>query len=107
MSFPALFDTGGHYCILSEEAAAMAEDLLVGSLGPITLQTARGRIRGDLYILRVIIFAAIGEDLDVEVVTFISPDWHGPSVIGFSGASDRFRFAVDPQVNRFFFACLA
>lgn len=105
ISFPALLDTGGHYCILSQEAAEAAEGLLTTDLGRITLQTARGRIHGSLYLIRIEIFAEIGEDLDLEIVALVTSDWQGPSIIGYSGALDRFRFAVDPQNNRFFFAC--
>ena len=105
IAFPALLDTGGHYCILDEEAAEAADGLLTTHLGEIALRTARGRIRGNLYLIRVEIFAEMGEDLDVEVVALVSPDWQAPSIIGYSGALDRFRFAVDPQNNRFLFAC--
>lgn len=107
MAFPALLDTGGHYCVLSREAAEAADGLLTTNLGQMTLQTARGRIRGDLYLLRIEIFAAIGEDLDLEVVALVSADWRAPNVIGYSGALDRIRFAIDPQANRFLFACFA
>jgi len=106
-SFSALLDTGGHYCILNEEAAEAAKDRLVTNLGKITLQTARGPVRGDLYLLRIEIFAKIGDNLDVEVVSLVAPGWSAPNIIGYSGALDRFRFAVDPQTNRFFFASFA
>ena len=105
ISFPALLATGGHYCILSRDAADAAESLLATDLGRIALQTARGRIQGNLYLMRIEIFAELGEDLDLEVVALVASDWQGPSIIGYSGALDRFRFAVDPQNNRFLFAC--
>ena len=105
IAFPALLDTGGHYCILNEEAAEAAAGLLTTDLGTIALQTARGRVKGSLYLIRIEIFAELGEDLDLEVVALVAPGWRAPSIIGYSGALDRFRFAVDPQNNRFLFAC--
>lgn len=92
--------------MLSQEAAEAAEILLATDLGRITLQTARGRIQGNLYLMRIEIFAEVGEDLDLEVVALVASDWQGPSIIGYSGVLDRLRFAVDPQSNRFLFACL-
>ena len=84
MSFPALLDTGGHYCILNADVAEAAEDVLITDLGQVTLQTARGPIRGDLYLMRIEILAQIGEDLDLEVVALV---------------------AHYPRTNRFLFAC--
>ena len=69
MSFPALLDTGGHYCILNADAAEAAEDVLMTDLGQVTLQTARGPVRGDLYLMRIEILAQVGEDLDSGVAS--------------------------------------
>lgn len=38
---------------------------------------------------------------------FISPDWPGSNFLGYMGAMDRVRFAIDPQRNRFYVAALS
>lgn len=101
--FLALLDTGAHDCILNEEAASSVQDHLVDSLGSMTLRGAYGTVSGDLYLLRVQLIAQVGADLDLEVVSFVSPDWTRPSFLGYAGALDRSRFAVAPEGNRFYF----
>jgi hypothetical protein len=45
-----------------------------------------------------------GEDLDTEGTFFVSPDWpRGLSFLGYSGLLDSVRFALDPQLNHFYF----
>ena len=44
-----------------------------------------------------------GESLDVEATVFQSPDWRGPSFLGYQGLLQRIRFAVDPETNLFYF----
>jgi len=80
-------------------------DQLSEHLGSATLRTAYGSVRGDLYVLRIELIAEVGQDLGIETVTFISPDWRAPNYLGYTGVLDRVRFAVDPEVNRFFFGC--
>ncbi len=107
ISFLALLDTGGHYCILNEDVAALVRERLVGSLGPLDLLTAHGLVRGDLYLLRIELVSDVGEDLDLETVVFVSADWRGPNYIGYTGVLDRLRFAVNPASNRFYFGRLS
>ncbi len=106
-SFIALLDTGGHYCILHPEVAASIEDQMVDRLGSANLFTARGRVRGDLYLHRLTLLAQEGEPLDFDATVFVSADWQGPNFLGYTGALDRFRFAIDPGGNRFYFGPLA
>ena len=103
----ALLDTGGHYCILDEVAAASVKDQLTDHLGSATLRTAHGPVSGELYVLRIELVAEVGQDLAFEAVTFIASEWRAPSYLGCTGALDRVRFAVDPENNRFFFGCSA
>lgn len=105
-SFLALLDTGGHYCILSQDVADLVEDQLTDPLGEDELRTAYGLVKGELYLLSIKLLAEVGEHLDLDAVVFIAPDWHGPSFLGYSGMLDRIRFAVDPHVNRFSFGRL-
>ncbi len=60
-------------------------------------------MRGALYREALRISADEGEPLDVEATVFVSPDWPGPSFIGYQGLLQRIRFAVDPETNLFYF----
>ena len=101
--FLALLDTGGHFCVLGSAVADALEKYLTGGLDQATLLTSRGRIQGRLYRHRIDLLADDGSDLGVEATVLVSPDWQGPSVIGYTGMLDRIRFAVDPPQNRFHF----
>ncbi len=80
---------------------------MTDSLGHERLRTAYGPIEGELWILPIRFLAEEGEHVDLEVVGFVAPDWHGPSFLGYTGALDRLRFGIDPYLNRFFFGPLA
>ena len=105
-AFLALFDTGGHFCLLNETVAGLVRDRLTEGLGPFTVRTPYGTVSGDLYLHRIKIIAEIGESLDIEATVFIPPDWDGPCFLGYTGASDRFQFAVSPGENLFRFGTL-
>ena len=106
MSFLALLDTGGHYCILSPEVREVVEDQLVDRLGHQMLRTAHGSIQGDLYILPIQLLADEGEHLELEVIAFVSEDWYGQSFLGYTGVLDRLCFGIDPQASRFYFGLM-
>lgn len=99
----ALLDTGAHYCILDRDLGSRISARLTDSVGRIRLRTAQGILEGDLYTHRITLLAEVGESLEIESTVLISPDWTGPSFLGYMGALDRLRFAVDPQHSRFFF----
>ncbi len=105
-SHVALFDTGGHYCLLDREIAVSVEPRLTDRIGDMALRTAQGTVRGDLYIHQVKLIAEVGKSLAVDCVVLISPDWRGPSLLGYVGMLDRLRFAIDPRTNRFYFGPL-
>ncbi len=98
-----LLDTGGHYCVLTAEIADSVADHLTESLGRATLRTAHGLVSGDLYIHTISFIAEVGEPLDVDAVMFVSPDWRGPSILGYTGVLDRILLALNPRTNRYFF----
>lgn len=104
LAFLALLDTGGHYCIFDEVVAASVGDLLTDSLGSTSLRTAHGPVDGELFLLRIELLAETGQDLDFEAVVFIVPGWRAPSYLGYSGALDRLRFAINPDTSRWYFA---
>jgi len=102
----ALLDTGSHYCILNRELVSLVSSRLTESIGQFKVRTAYGLLQGDLYTHRITLLADAGESLDFESTLFIAPDWAGPNFLGYVGALDRVRFAVDPRVNRFYFGQL-
>lgn len=71
--------------------------------GQVSLSTRLGVVRGALYRGVVTIPADEGDSLDVEATVFVSPDWQGPSFVGYQGLLQRIRFAVDPEMNLFYF----
>jgi hypothetical protein len=99
----AVVDTGAHWCIFEPFAAK----ILARSFQPIqrqvALSTRLGVLHGALYREMIRIPADEGEPLDVEATVFVSPDWQGPSFIGYQGLLERIRFAVDPETNLFYF----
>lgn len=105
-SFVALLDTGGHYCILQPDVAAQVEDHLTDRLTPAGLHTAHGTIRGELYRHRITLLAQRGESLEIDATIFVSSDWRGPNILGYTGALDRIRFAIDPGGNWAYFGPL-
>lgn len=105
-SYLALLDTGGHFCILSQEVIRLVEDQLTDSLGEMVLRTAHGPVPGELYMLRIQLVGEMGDHLGVDAVVFIAPDWQGPNFLGYSGMLDRLRFAIDPRFNHFYFGDL-
>ncbi|MCP4546636.1 MAG: hypothetical protein GY835_09255 [bacterium] len=105
-SFVALLDTGGHFCILNRLTSALLSDHLADSMGLFTIQTAHGRLVGELYRHTITIIAEVGESLQVESTLFVPPDWEGPCFIGYSGVLDRMCFAVNPRANSFHFGPL-
>ena len=99
----ALVDTGGHFFIPSPEVLAAIRERLTDSFDRTSLMTARGRIHGELYRHQLALISITGEDLDVDATVFVSPEWDGPSVFGYTGMLERIRFAVDPATNLFYF----
>ena len=101
--FVGLLDTGGHFCILSPEVVDLIGDTLGGSEGETSLLTAQGRISGKLFRHTIELLATRGDSLAVEATVLVSPQWRGPSVLGYTGFLDRMRFAIDPLENKFYF----
>ncbi len=101
--FVGLLDTGGHFFILSPEVVDLIADTLGESDGETSLLTAQGRISGKLFRYRIELLATRGDSLDIEATVLVSPQWRGPSVLGYTGFLDRIRFAIDPLENGFYF----
>jgi len=103
LPFLALLDTGGHFCFLNRDVAALIRDQLTDRLREFVLRTAYGPIHGDLYLHTIELVAEEGESLEITSTVFVSPEWRGPSFLGYSGALEHLRFAIDPRKNRFYF----
>ncbi len=101
LSFLALVDTGAHYCILNEGVAELVRDQLTEDVGEVRLRTAQGPVAGKLYLHRIEILAEVGDNVEFESTILVCPDWQAPCFLGYAGALDRIRFAVNPERNHF------
>jgi hypothetical protein len=99
----ALVDTASQWCILPP-ALAFALGYTPDPEGDTRLHTRFGLLAGELVRLPIVFVADEGEPAAVEATGFLSPDWPGPAVIGWSGCLERMRFAFDPQENYLYFA---
>jgi hypothetical protein len=99
----AQIDTGAAWSVLDPLIAKRLGYLdLEGER--IELDTRLGRKIGVLARLQVQFLADDGENFTTEATFFISPDWPpGRTFLGYSGLLDAMRFAIDPQVNHFYF----
>jgi predicted aspartyl protease len=101
----ALLDTGAEWCVLPPlVASALGVDATEGD--PMVLHSRFGAAQGGLIRFPVYFHAILGSDLRVEATWFVSPDWHGPTVLGWRGCLERMRFALDPAEEQFYFAKL-
>lgn len=101
-------DTGGYYMILNRELSEqLAPHLAEPTISGINVSTTVGHIKGDLYRHGVTLLATDGEDLNFEALVLVTDDWHrSENILGYSGGLQFFRFAIDPNNNRFFFGRL-
>jgi hypothetical protein len=99
----ALADSACPWCILPP-SAAVALGIELGTDRDTRLHTRFGTLTGELIRLPVIFVADEGEPAEIEATWFLSPDWPGPLVIGWTGCLERMRFAFDPQRSDFYFA---
>lgn len=102
-----LLDTASEWCILAWPVAERCGCVGEADHLPIRLHTRFGTITGWLERLTCRFLALDGEALDVEATWFVSPDWPGPSVVGWRGCLERLRFTPDPGHAWFFFGALS
>jgi hypothetical protein len=99
-----VLDTGAPYFICSPEVAAQIN--LSDTIGPKTLDTRLGKVRGILYRGTVSFPAEEGDSIDIDATVFV-PDsevWRKqPSFLGLSDCLDRLRFAVYASTQSFYF----
>jgi hypothetical protein len=99
----AQLDTGAAWSILAPDIVE-ASNISIEDGDPALLRTILGTKRGRLVRIPFTFVADEGESLTTEGIFFVTPDWpHGFNFLGYSGLLDRIRFALDPQVNHFYF----
>jgi hypothetical protein len=91
----ALLDTGAQYSVVGEEVYAALSQTFQPAGEIIKMSTRRGLIKGVLERIDIRLVADVGEDLNLETTFFISEEWTGPTVLGFSTLS-QMRMALDP-----------
>ena len=99
----ALLDTAAHWCVLQPVVAVELDvDLDPGTLDT-RPSTRFGLFTGRLERIPVTFLANEGEELTVGATWFVSPDWPGPTVIGWKGCLERMGFALAPDDDSFYF----
>ena len=101
-----LLDTASEWSVLAPDVAVrLGYGQEVAGAG-MRLHTRFGLVTGWLERIPVRFPAEEGIPLDFEATWFISPDWTGPSVLGWRGGLERFHWAPDPEEEWFYFAPL-
>lgn len=108
----AVLDTGAPYVICAPQIADAIGLDAANALENIRLSIRGASVKGGLHLLEMRIPADQGSSLALEVTAFV-PDpefadtWEVlPSFLGLTGCLDRFRFAVDPATDTFYFGPL-
>lgn len=91
----ALLDTGAQYSVVGEEVYAALSQTFQPTGEIIKMSTRRGLIKGVLERIEIRLVADVGKDLNLETTFFLSEEWTGPTVLGFSTLS-QMRMALDP-----------
>lgn len=102
----AMVDTAAPWCVLEPALASALENRLEDLPDRAILSSRLGRFSGRLYRGTTTILAERGSDLTVETTFFLSPDWPAGNFVGYQGFLERFRFAIDPAKNSFYFGSL-
>jgi hypothetical protein len=102
----ALIDTASELSVLDSVTASLLADELAMDGETVVLDTRLGFFRGVMARVQVEVPQERGEALSIEATFFVSPDWPGPTVLGWEGALSRFRFGIDPEGEWFYFAPL-
>jgi len=104
--FSAAVDTAAPYFICNLAIAELLGMTAAERVGDVTLSTRKGLTKGSLYRTAVVLLAAEGESVEIEVTTFVPDEetWNDePLFLGLFNCLDRIRFAVDPFADRFYF----
>lgn len=100
----AIVDTAAPWCIFEPTVGDFVRESFDQVSDEVRLSTRIGTFGGALYRGPLFVPALEGEPLDVEATVFVSSDWPpGMNFLGYEGLLQRIRFAVDPEVNLFYF----
>jgi len=101
----AILDTGSPWCILSkEQVEALNRNYKNESLETKYLHIRGEKTKGVLIRLPITICAEEGNDITIEGTVFVPQDEREiPTFIGLDGFLNRIKFAIDPQINYFYF----
>lgn len=99
-------DTGGVYFICPPDLAELI-GLTPDGADDHTEINWRGGIEGNLHRVQLVFPADEGESLTLDVTAFVPEvdegTWDRPAVLGWHLALEKFRFALDPREDRFYF----
>jgi hypothetical protein len=104
----AMVDTGGVYLFCHPSIArAIGFDASAG-LGLQTLIFRQERVQSTLHRATLTLLADEGDHLLIETTAFVpEASYDGlsdmPSILGWHGCLDRFRFGIDPMTDTFYF----
>ena len=99
-----LVDTACGYCVISAKLARDYGWESAGDLEELDVSTRLGTFRGVVDRMDVTFRGADEVSLTVDCTWIIIDDWTGPTVLGWKGCLERFRFTFEPLDNWFYFA---
>src|SRR5262249_34848108 len=99
-SVDVLLDPAADRCVLPPNLADVVGHTQLEAL-PYRLSTRLGTFMGALERIPVHFADEGGYVLTVDATWFISPDWPGPAILGWTRCLERFPWAVDPREEYF------
>ena len=96
--FQFALDTGSQWSVLRADVASTL-GLPVDDVQSVEMKSWRGPVRGPLVPCVPLLLHATPCPLLVEVTFLVAVDWSGPNVLGWQGALDKLRFALDPSLG--------
>ena len=95
----ALVDTGAAFTKISEETADIIKNKLDPTNETRDILTMWGYRKCSMFIMPLYIKADHGEDLSLDVLTCVVPNWPEQTIIGMRGGLEKIRCAFDPGTN--------
>lgn len=92
-----LLDTAAHWCLLPPTLAVRLDCELEPDPNVPPYSTRYGLLQGRLERLPLTFTAEEGEEVEIDATWFVSEQWPGPLVIGWTGCLERMPFALDPS----------
>jgi Aspartyl protease len=95
-----MLDTGAAWTMIHRDLADEHGLLRPSSAGvdDVSISTARqGLIHGSLVKCPLTIVADLGSPVQLQATVFCSEGWMGPNILGYQGALQSLRFALDPS----------